>query len=59
MNISCNNANFIKCGCYADLLSPEDYQLGHMMNQVSLNYFIHLMLDIPCYICSTDDCSKL
>ena len=42
-----------------DLVSPEDYQIGHMMNQVSLNYLIHLMLDIPCYICTTDDCSKL
>ena len=41
------------------LQSPEGYQIGHMMNQVLLNYLIHLMLDISCYLCTTDDRSKL
>ena len=31
------------------LQSPRDYQISHMMNQVLLNYLIHLMLDISCY----------
>ena len=41
------------------LQSPEDYQIGHMMNQVLLNYLIHLMLVISCYICAKEDRSKL